>query len=368
MRFEVASHEILKHLNVASGAISPNPVLPVMEDFLFHIDNGKLTITTTNLESTIITSLNVNAEEDGIVTIPHKILLETIKSLPDQPLRFEVDENNSIKISSAFGVYKLSGKMPDDFPIPPKEEDVEALSIPGEKILRGIQNTLFATSNDEIRPAMTGVLMQVDFTKMHMVATDAHKLSKFTIGQLETDIARSIIVPKKGLILLKNALSEDDIVDISFNRSNVFFKFGSTKMICKLVDAKFPEYNAVIPVDNPFEAIINRKDFLSALRRINIYANKSTNQVIFNITEMSITLSAQDLDFANEATEQLNCVYNGDPMIIGFNAKFLGEMLSVLEGEEIKLELSRPNRAGILKPIELKGGEDLLMLVMPVMM
>ncbi len=368
MRFEVSSSELLKQLNIASGAINNNPVLPVMEDFLFVIKENILTITATNLETTIITQVEVIADEDGTIAIPAKILLETLKALPEQPITITVDENNGVKILSSFGAYKMSGDTPDDFPSPPEEDNVETFTIPSNRVLKGITSTIFATSNDELRLSMTGVLFNIDFTKMHFVGTDAHKLVKYTVGNLNTDIAKSIIVPKKGLTLVKNALSDDIDVTISFNKSNIFFTFGQTKIACRLIDAKYPEYNAVIPAENPFEAIINRKDFLSSLKRIAIYANKSTNQVVISLTEKSMTISAQDLDFSNEATEQLNCSFSGDAMTIGFNAKFLVEMLNVMDKEEIKLQLSTPARAGLLVPTEDEPGETLLMLIMPVML
>ncbi|MGB4958078.1 MAG: DNA polymerase III subunit beta [Saprospiraceae bacterium] len=368
MRFEVSSSELQRQLNIASGAINANPVLPIMEDFLFDVRDNVLTISSTNLETTIITQLDVTSMEDGIIAIPAKILLETIKALPEQPVTISVEENNGVKITSVFGVYKLSGDNAEDFPIPPEEDDVETLSLHSKKILKGITNTVFATSNDELRLAMTGVLIQIDFTKLHFVATDAHKLVKYTVGNLNTDITKSLIIPKKGLNLVKSALSEECDVNISFNKQNIFFSFGRTKIVCRLIDAKYPEYNAVIPVENPYEAVINRKDFQNSLRRIAIYANKSTNQVILNISEKSMTISAQDLDFSNEATEQLNCSFTGENMTIGFNAKFLGEMLSVLENDEIKLLLSTPSRAGLIIPTEEDASESLLMLVMPVMM
>ena len=284
MRFEVSSSELLKQLNITSGAISANPVLPIMEDYLFDVKNNVLSISSTNLETTIVTQLDVTSDEDGIIAIPAKMLLDTIKALPEQPVTITVDENNGVKILSAVGVYKLSGDSADDFPSPPEEDDVETFIINSKKIQKGISNSIFATSNDELRLAMTGVLIQIDFTKLHFVATDAHKLVKYTIGNLKTDISKSLIIPKKGLNLVKNALTEECDVTISFNKANIFFSFGRTKIVCRLIDAKYPEYNAVIPVENPYEAIINRKDFLSSLRRIAIYANKSTNQVVLNLT------------------------------------------------------------------------------------
>jgi DNA polymerase III subunit beta len=359
MKFEASSGELLRQLNIASGAISANPILPIMEDYLFTIKDNILSIRSTNLETTISTQVAVTADQDGSIAVPAKILLDTIKALPEQPVTFEVNDDYGITIRSAFGKYNLSGDNPDDFPDTPKEEDVETIVVNSRKIQKGIVNTIFATSNDELRPAMTGVLF---------VATDAHKLVKYTLGNINSDITRSLVVPKKGLLLVKNALVEDTDVNISFNKTNIFFSFDNTRIICRLIDAKYPEYNAVIPVDNPYEAIINRKDFLNSLRRISIYANKSTNQVVLNLTDLSLTVSAQDLDFSNEATEQMNCTFNGEPMTIGYNGKFLGEMLNVLECDEIKLQVSTPNRAGIIVPTEEDAGEQLLMLVMPVMM
>lgn len=175
--------------------------------------------------------------------------------MPEQPITLSVDENNSVKILSSFGVYKLSGDSAEDFPTPPEEDDVETLSLNSKKIQKGIVNTIFATSSDELRLAMTGILIQIDFTKLHFVATDAHKLVKYTVGNLSTDIARSLIVPKKGLNLVKNALSEECDVVISFNKANIFFSFGRTKIVCRLIDAKYPEYNAVIPVENPLKPL-----------------------------------------------------------------------------------------------------------------
>jgi len=233
---------------------------------------------------------------------------------------------------------------------------------------KSITKTLFATSNDELRPAMTGVYFQVDFNKLVLVATDAHKLVKYTFTEASGEVATSFIVPKKALTLLKNALPGGGEVKLAFNKANAFFTFDNTQLACRLIDARYPDYNAVIPVDNPNLLTIDRNDFQNSLKRIAIYANKTTNQVVLSINDGSLTISAQDLDFSNEATEQLSCTYTGDPLTIGFNAKFLIEMLGVLESEEVKMELSSSTRAGILLPTEEEEGEEILMLVMPVML
>lgn len=368
MKFEVSSQDLVKKLQVVGSVIVTNPVLPVTEDFLFHLEaNGKLTLTATNIDTTIITSINVSAIQAGTIAIPSKILLETLKALPEQPITISVGDNNGIDIISSYGKYHLSGDGVEDFPVPPVEESVESFTFDCEKMAGGISNTMFATSNDELRVAMTGLLMQIDFNKLIFVATDAHKLVKHTFFGISSEITDSIILPKKVLSLLKVALPSSGPLEISFNRKNAFFKFEDSVVITRLIDAKFPDYNAVIPIENPNELIINKKDLQNSLRRISIYANKSTNQIILNMGENALTLSAQDLDFSNEATEQLACRYNGDVMSMGFNAKIFIEMLGNIQTEEAILNTSVPSRAGILIPAEQAKNENLMMLVMPVL-
>ncbi|MFK7935682.1 MAG: DNA polymerase III subunit beta [Saprospiraceae bacterium] len=369
MKFSVSSTELLKRLQIANGAIGSNPVLPILEDFLFTIEGSNLTIAATDLETSITTSIDVMADSDGAVAVPAKILLETLKALPQQPITFSVnDDNFAIEITSAYGKYRLAGENGEDFPKIPDPDTVDTVTIPSLNLSQAINKTLFATSNDELRPAMTGVYVQVDFNKMTFVATDAHKLVRYTCTEVGSEVSTTFIIPKKALNLLKGSLPNAGEVKMSFNKANAFFYFADTALVCRLIDARYPDYNAVIPVDNPNTLTLVRNDFMNSLKRIAIYANKTTNQVILDVTPESMDISAQDLDFSNEAKEQLDCNYDGDALKIGFNAKFLIEMLSVLESEEVKLELSTPTRAGILLPDETVEGEEILMLVMPVML
>ncbi len=369
MKFSISSAELLKKIQLANGAIGSNTVVPVLEDFLFVIEGNDLTISSTDLETSIITTLEVIADEGGSVAIPGKILFDTLKALPEQPITIEVDDaKHSIEITSSYGKYKLSGDNPEDFPTIPQPDNTESVTLSAHMLDEAINKTIFATSNDELRLAMTGVYVQIDFSKIIFVATDAHKLVKYTFSGLDGDINSSFIVPKKSLSLLRNALPDTGTVQISFNKNNAFFTFDDHQLICRLIDAQYPNYNAVIPVDNPNVMTVSRSDFLSSLKRIAIYANKTTNQVILNIDDGSLTIEAQDLDFSNEATEQLVCQYSGEPITIGFNAKFLIEMLGVLDTDEVKVELSTPNKAGIILPGENPDDEELLMLVMPVML
>ncbi|MCC7246105.1 MAG: DNA polymerase III subunit beta [Saprospiraceae bacterium] len=370
MKFSVSSTELLKQLQIASGAIGSNPVLPILEDFLFKIESKQLTIAATDLETSITTSIEVLADDDFTVAVPAKILLDTLKALPQQPITFSVNPDNwGIEITSSYGKYKLAGENGSDYPTLPEADTVDTVKINSQYLLEAINKTVFATSSDELRPAMTGVYFQVDFNKMICVATDAHKLVKYTTPHLAGEVATSFIVPKKALNLLKNALPANEPVTLSFNKANAFFSFGNMNLVCRLIDARYPDYNAVIPVDNPNVMTANRADLQNSLKRIAIYANKTTNQVVLDVQPKSLTVSAQDLDFSNEATEQMSCNFDGAPLRIAFNARFLAEMLGVLDSEEVRMEFSTPSRAGILSPIEeANANRDILMLVMPVML
>lgn len=369
MKFTVFSSDLLKQIQIAGGAIVANPVLPILEDFLFSIENNILSITASDLETTITTQLEVKSNANGQIAIPARILLDTLKALPNQSVQFSVNDSTyGIEITSSYGKYKLAGRPVDDYPKPKDLEAADQVVLPAAALQRGINKTLFATSNDDLRPAMTGVYFQIDFSKITFVATDAHKLVKYTFNDIKSDVSTAFIVPKKALNLLKNALPEDADVEVSFNKTNVFFSFANTHITCRLIDARYPDYNAVIPINNPNLLVVNRQDFQNSLKRIAIYANKTTNQVSLQISPDSLTISSQDVDFSNEANEQLTCSYTGDPLMIGFNAKFLIEMLGILQSEEVKLELSTSTRAGILLPSEEDENESVFMLIMPVML
>ncbi|MDZ4845806.1 MAG: DNA polymerase III subunit beta [Chitinophagales bacterium] len=370
MKFVVSTSALLKQLQTISGVIGASSVLPILEDFLFEIKSGKLTVSATDLETSMSTSVEVDAKTNGKVAVPAKILLDTLKTFAEQPLTFNIDEKtHGVEITSDNGKFKLAGENADDFPKIPVPENVTQAAIPSSVLARAIGKTLFASSNDELRPAMTGVFFQLDSEGTTFVATDAHKLVRYKRSDTKSSKTASFIVPRKALNLLKAALTLDDTqVSVSFNNSNAFFKFDEVSLICRLIDAKYPDYNAVIPKDSSSKLSISRNSLLNSLRRIAIFSNKTTNQVVMKIAGSALSISAQDLDFSNEASEKLNCNYEGADMEIGFNAKFLIEMLNTLESDEVVFELSGPNRAGILLPAEKDDAEEILMLVMPVML
>jgi len=370
MRFIVSTSTLLKQLQAVNGASSSSTVLPILENFLFEIKDNALTISATDLQTSMITSLQVESKEDGKVAVPAKILIETLKTLPDQPIAFSVDtQTYAIEISAGDGKYKLSGENAEDFPKIPVVENPSTVQIPASVLAEAINKTIFAVSNDELRPAMTGVLCQLTPQDTTFVSTDAHKLVRYRRSDVKSDNVASMILPKKALTLLKSSLPNEDIdVAVEYNNTSAFFRFGNIHLICRLIDERYPDYEAVIPQVNPNKLTIDRLLLLNSLRRVVIFANKTTHQVRLKITGSELNISSEDLDFANEAHERLSCQYEGEDTEIGFNAKFLIEMLSNLECEEVVLEMSTPNRAGLLLPAISEEEEDILMLVMPVML
>jgi DNA polymerase III subunit beta len=370
MKFIVSSAYLLKQLSNINGVITTNPVVPILENFLFEINGGVLTVTASDLQTSMITELQVESKEKGNIAVPARILLDTLKNLPEQPVTFSVDETSySIEIISDNGRYKLAGENATDFPKVPSVSNDFSAEISSQVLAKAINNTIFATSNDELRPAMTGVYMNLTEKNTTFVSTDGHRLVRYRRKDVNSDNGASIIIPRKALNLLKSTLpAENTPVSIDFNLSNAFFKFGSIRMICRLIDERFPDYENVIPAKSTIKMTIDRGEFLGSLKRIAIYANKTTHQVRLKITGSELQISAEDLDFANEANERLACEHEGEDIEIGFNARFLLEMLNNIDADQVVLSMSAPNKAGIILPSEKDADEDILMLVMPVML
>ncbi len=370
MKFVVSSAVLLKQLNAISGVIAPNPIVPILENFLFEIDNDTLTITASDLQTSMITELPVDSKEKGSIAVPAKILVETLKNLPEQPVAFSVDEETyTIELSSDNGRYKLAGENATDFPKVPVVAKNYSVDISSDVLNRAISNTIFAASTDELRPAMTGVYVKFADTNTTFVSTDGHRLVRYRRVDVVSDADTSIIIPRKALELLKKSLPSDNTnVKLEFNPSNAFFNFNQVKMICRLIDERFPDYDNAIPAENPNILTIDRLEFLTSLKRIDIYSNKTTNQVRLKLAGSELQISAEDLDFSNEANERLACEYEGEDMEIGFNAKFIIQMLNNIDTRNVSVHMSAPNRAGLITPADNIKNEDLLMLVMPVML
>jgi DNA polymerase-3 subunit beta len=369
MKFIVSSSSLLKHLQQISGVINANTVLPILEDFLFEIEDKKLNVVATDLETVMRVQMDVESKANGKVCIPAKILLDTLKNIAEQPLTFNIDKNFAVEITSDNGKYKVMGENPDNFPKEPAADDTTGFTMSSSALLTAINKTLFAVSSDDLRPAMTGVFFELTKESVQFVATDAHRLVRYKRTDTKASKVDSFIVPKKPLNLLKNALPDnEDELTVSYNGNHLFVQHGSTQMICRLIDARFPDYKVVIPTDNPYKLIVSKADFQGALRRVNVFSNKSTNQVALNISGSELQLAAQDVDFSFEGNERMNCQYDGEDLQIAFNAKFLIEMLNAADTDDVKMELSTPTKAGLIKPTEQAEGEDLLMLVMPLML
>lgn len=370
MRFIVTSTALLKNLQQISGVISANTVLSVLEDFLFELKGNTLTLTATDLETMMRVQMDVNdAQGEGRICIPSKILTDYLKNLPEQPITFNVNEQDlSIEMSSDVGKYKIGGEKADDFPKEPAPGETTSFTMPSIALIESINKTLFAVSGDTLRPAMTGVFFELGKNGVTFVSTDAHRLVQFSRTDISSPAQEGFVVPKKPLQQLRATLPADETqLEISYNSSHLFVTSSKLSMSCRLIDARFPDYKAVIPNDNPYRLTINRNDFISALRRVSIFANKTTNQVVLDINGNSLQLSAQDIDFSYEGKENLSCQYTGEDMKIAFNAKLMVEMVNNLDGTEIQVELSTPTRAGIFRPMEKNDNEEVLMLLMPLM-
>jgi len=369
MKFIVSSSILLRQLQQINGVINSNTVLPILEDFLFEINKNRLTVVATDLETVMKIHMDIEGKETGRICIPAKILMETLKNLPDQPLTFHIDKNYSVEITSDSGKYKVMGENPDNFPKEPVSDETTSFTISSDALVNAINKTLFAVSNDDLRPAMTGVYFELDKKGLTFVSTDAHRLVRYKRTNVSCPKSESFIVPKKPLNLLKSALpSNEDSLTLSYNSNHLFVSHGTTELVCRLIDARFPDYKVVIPAENPYNMTVNRNDFQSALKRVSVFSNKSTNQVVLSISGNELQLTAQDADFSFEGNERMKCSYTGEDIQIAFNARFLVEMLSAIDTEEVRLELSTPTKAGLIKPSEQAEGEDVLMLAMPLML
>lgn len=371
MKFIVSSSSLLKHLQSISGVLNNNNTLPILDNFLFEIKESSLSVSASDLETTMITKIGLEkAEEDGEIAIPARLLLDTLKTFPDQPLTFTVDnETFGVEISSDNGKYKLSGQNGEEFPKVPTISGASKFEIESGTLFNAINKTIFATGNDELRPVMSGVYFELEKDSVTFVATDAHKLVRYRRNDVQSSKGAAFIMPKKPLNLLKNVTSSVNTnVDVDYNESNAHFRIDEVELICRLIDGKYPNYDAVIPKENPNQMTVDRTSFLNSVKRISIFSNKTTHQVRLKIAGSELNISAEDLDFSNEAVERLTCQYTGEDMEIGFNSRFLIEMLNNLDTDQVKLVMSAPNRAGLLLPETKDEDEDILMLVMPVML
>ena len=369
MKFIVSSSQLLKQLQVLGGVINSNNTLPILDNFLFEVSENQLKVSASDLETTMSAVVTIESDSSGSIAISARLLLDTLKTFPDQPLTFKTEGDSIIEISSDQGKYDMAYFGGDEFPKSVSLPSPSKTIIPSNILATAISKTIFAAGNDDLRPVMSGVFFQFSSQNLTFVATDAHKLVKYTRTDVTADKTAEFIMPKKPLNLLKGVLSGEEDVTIEYNDANAKFTFENFVLICRLIDGKYPNYEAVIPKENPNKLTVDRASFQNSVRRVSIFSSKTTHQIRLKMAGTELNISAEDIDFSNKADERLNCDYQGDDMQIGFNSRFLNEMLSNLSSNEVLIEMSLPNRAGILTPIDgTDEGEQITMLVMPVML
>ncbi len=370
MKFIVSSSQLLKQLQVLGGVINSNNTLPILDNFLFEISKNQLKVSASDLETTMSSVVDVESDSSGSIAVSARLLLDTLKTFPDQPLTFKTEGTNTIEIISDQGKYDMAYFGGDEFPKAVSLPSPSKTVIPAHILGTAISKTIFAAGNDDLRPVMSGVFFQFSSQSLTFVATDAHKLVKYSRTDVTADQTAEFIMPKKPLNLLKGILGgSDSEVTIEYNDANAKFTFDNVVLVCRLIDGKYPNYEAVIPKENPNKLIVDRASFLNSVRRVSIFSSKTTHQIRLKMAGTELNISAEDLDFSNKADERLSCDYQGDDMQIGFNSRFLSEMLNNLNSNDVLIEMSLPNRAGILTPIDgTDEGEQVTMLVMPVML
>ena len=371
MNFIVSSSLLYKEIQTLGGIINSTNTLPILDNFLFEINNNKLTLSSSDLESTMTSEIEIESTSTDKIAISAKLLTDILKTFSEQPLTFSKTDNNTIEISASNGKYSLAYLNGDEFPKQIELLDAYETKVKASDLGNAINSTIFASGTDDLRPVMNGVFFQFNSDSLKFVATDAHKLVKFETSEYTTNEVSEFIMPKKPLQILKGILQgENSELVIQHNESNAKFIFDKSSITCRLIDGKFPNYEAVIPKDNPNVLTIDRQLFLNSVRRVSIFSNKTTNQIRIKIAGTLLNISAEDFDFSNKADENLECQFSGDDIQIGFNSKFLIEMLNNLESDMITLSMSHPNRAGIIRPLNEDGEskETITMLVMPVML
>ena len=376
MKFIVSSTDLLSHLQAISRVINNKNSLPILDNFLLQLDGKTLTMTASDIETTLITSMEVEtAEGSGKVAVASRLLLDTLREFSEQPLTFNINDSNlALVISSANGSYNFIGQNGDEYPrMPQLQEDARTLAMPVATLSSGISKTLFCTADDELRPVMNGIFFDITAENLTLVATDAHKLVRYktthTSVSIEGEETVNFILPKKPATMLKNILpKESGEVEIRFDNKNAHFKLGNYTMICRQVEGRFPNYNGVIPKNNPFKVIIDRVTILNALKRVSVFANQASNLVKLAISGNLIHISAQDIDFSISAEETISCQFEGDPIKIGFKSSFLIEILGNINASDIVMELSDASRAGLILPFENEANEEILMLLMPMLL
>ena len=374
MKFIVSRSDLFPSLQLVNKVIPSKSTYPMLDNFKFELNGNTLTITGTDLQTTIICNLEVEqAEGEGAVAIAARRLLDVLKEFSDQPLIFEVeDETKNVTIYTQTGKYNIGSYSTEDYPEPAEIDENEAVSfvIKSDVLDRAISKTIFAVSQDDMQPVMNGILFELHPDNITFVASDGHKLVRYRRSDFSADQESEFILPKKPADLLRSILGKDEQdVKVIFNERNAQFIAGNYTVVSRLIDGKFPNYQAVIPTDNPNKMVVDRVEFFNAIRRVSIFASEASKLVKFEISDNQVKITAQDIDFSVSAEEVLPAQYSGEPMKIGFKSTFILEILQNLDSGDVRLEMSDPNRAALILPTEkMDENEDELMLLMPMML
>lgn len=372
MSFVVNSAELQKHLSLIGGVVPSKSVLPILQNVLFRLTKDTLELAATDLDNAMRTSLAVEPLDSEAVNIalPAKLLQDTLKALPEQPITFKVDpETFAVRLTTENGEYELSGANGQDYPALANPEKTQKLEMPMATLARAIGKTLFAASNDELKPALNGMFFDFKTTGATFVATDAHRLVRYRRLDITVKKDVSFILPQKALKLIGSAAQGSvETVTLEYNAANAFFTFGTTLLVCRLIDARFPDYENVIPKTSSSKAILAKRDLLGSMRRLDIFSNKTTHLGRFSLSSNLLEVYSEDVDFSNRAKENLTCTYDGQKMEIGFNVSLMTDLISNVDTDEVIVELESPSRAAVMVPSQQEQGENLLMLLMPVML
>lgn len=372
MKFNVSSSKLFSQLQAVSRVINNKNALPILDDVLFELVGNELKLTASDGETTVRTAIEVEgAEGGGKVASAAKLLLETLKEFSEQPLAFTIDEQNfAVNMVSQNGTYSFVGVNGNEYPEMPQDEaDAQELSLPATTLQSAIEKTIFCTADDPLRPVMNGIYFDILEDRLILVATDAHRLVRYSNTSVKAGMASNFILPKKPAALLKNLLAKEEAeVKVTFGQKNARFEFDKTIVVCRRIEGRFPNYNAVIPQSNQNVVTVDRQTMVNACKRVAVFANNGTAQLRLALSENQIKISAQDIDFSTSAEEMIQCDYQGMSMAIGFKAPFLIDLLSTVGTTDVQLKLADPARAGLILPVAEEGEENVLMLLMPMLL
>lgn len=365
MEFKVNSKDLEKLLSKVIPAVPNRTPMPILENFLFEINEGELTVTATDLEVALRSSMNVNADESLTIVVPAKLIYDVIRQLGETQIHFETEGNSKLKLKTDFGVYNLSYSTPSDFPEIPTVSKEKEITINGSDLKKAFDQTSFAMSKEDMRPAMTGTLLEFSEDGLRFVTTDGHRLVKFVNKNITSNSLEQFIIPERAISVLPKLLTDTE-VKVSLSKTNASFIIDGLEFITRLIGEKYPAYGSVIPLENENKMKVSTKDLYSAIKRMMIFSTTNSKQVKFALSSNNLEVSAEDIDHGSNAKENIMCSYSGNPMEIGFNTAYVNDVLSHVNNDEVIFKLHSPTKACIIEPSEENDKEDLMMLLMPV--